>query len=109
MGMSSNRAFVSVSIAFGLVLSSVSAFAATEAKPSDLSSECIAPDAQKALSVCPEGKMADITKKRSAAFSSAPPPRDVKKRQDESKPVNPEELERLLAADGHAGMPTSTP
>ncbi|HEY4104300.1 MAG TPA: hypothetical protein VGM44_10430, partial [Polyangiaceae bacterium] len=96
--MSSTRAFVSVTVAFGLLLSAATS-SAVEAKPSDLSSECISPDAAKALVVCPEGKMADVHSKRPAAFSSAPPPREVKKRQDESKPVNPEELSKYAERD----------
>ena len=78
--MSSKRAFVGVSVAFGLLLGAATSSAVTEAKPTDLSTECISPDAAKALSECPAGKMADVHSKRPAAFSSAPPPRDVKKR-----------------------------
>ena len=97
--MSSKRACVSMSVAFGLLLSAASAFAVTEAKPGDISSECIEPAAAKTLSECPAGKMADVHSKRPAAFSSAPPPRDVKKRQDDSKPVNPEELTKYAERD----------
>ncbi|MEO8903931.1 MAG: tetratricopeptide repeat protein, partial [Polyangiaceae bacterium] len=99
--MSSKRAFVGLAVTFGAFgfLLSASAGAVTEAKPSDLSAECISPDAAKALSECPAGKMADVHSKRQAAFSSAPPPRDVKKRQDESKPVNPEELTKYAERD----------
>jgi tetratricopeptide (TPR) repeat protein len=97
--MSSKRAFVGVTVAFGLLLSAATSGAVTEAKPTDLSTECISPDAAKALSECPAGKMADVHSKRPAAFSSAPPPRDVKKRTDESKPVNPEELTKLAERD----------
>src|SRR6187402_1129312 len=97
--MSSKRAFVNVTVAFGLLLCAATSSAATEAKPADLSTECISPDAAKALSECPAGKMADVHSKRPAAFSSAPPPRDVKKRTDDSKPVNPEELTKLAERD----------
>ena len=97
--MSSKRAFVNVTVAFGLLLCAATSSAATEAKPADLSTECISPDAAKALSECPAGKMADVHSKRPAAFSSAPPPRDVKKRTDESKPVNPEELTKYAERD----------
>src|SRR6187549_943090 len=97
--MSSTRAFVGVSVAFGLLLGAATSSAVTEAKPTDLSTECISPDAAKALSECPAGKMADVHSKRPAAFSSAPPPRDVKKRTDDSKPVNPEELTKLAERD----------
>jgi len=97
--MSSKRAFVGVTVAFGLLLGAATSGAVTEAKPTDLSTECISPDAAKALSECPAGKMADVHSKRPAAFSSAPPPRDVKKRQDESKPVNPEELTKYAQRD----------
>jgi TolA-binding protein len=37
--------------------------------------------------------------KRGQAFKSAPPPLDVKKRQDESKPVNPDELKKYAERD----------
>jgi tetratricopeptide (TPR) repeat protein len=97
--MSSKRAFVGVTVAFGLLLSAATAGAVAEAKPTDLSTECISPDAAKALSECPAGKMADVHSKRPAAFSSAPPPRDVKKRTDDSKPVNPEELTKYAERD----------
>ena len=97
--MSSKRAFVGVTVAFGMLLNAATSFAVTEAKPTDLSTECISPDAAKALSECPAGKMADVHSKRPAAFSSAPPPRDVKKRQDDSKPVNPEEMTKLAERD----------
>jgi len=97
--MSSKRAFVGVSVAFGLLLGAATSGAVTEAKPTDLSTECISADAAKALSECPAGKMADVHSKRPAAFSSAPPPRDVKKRQDDSKPVNPEELKKYAERD----------
>jgi tetratricopeptide (TPR) repeat protein len=97
--MSSKRAFVGVTVAFGLLLGAATSGAVTEAKPTDLSTECISPDAAKALSECPAGKMADVHSKRPAAFSSAPPPRDVKKRQDDSKPVNPDELTKLAERD----------
>src|SRR3954471_18109812 len=97
--MSSKRAFVGVTVAFGLLLGAATSGAVTEAKPTDLSTECISPDAAKALSECPAGKMADVHSKRPAAFSSAPPPRDVKKRQDDSKPVNPEELTKYAERD----------
>src|SRR6478735_2457477 len=97
--MSSKRAFVGVTVAFGMLLNAATSGAVTEAKPTDLSTECISPDAAKALSECPAGKMADVHSKRPAAFSSAPPPRDVKKRQDDSKPVNPEEMTKLAERD----------
>ncbi|MEI9948637.1 MAG: tetratricopeptide repeat protein [Pseudomonadota bacterium] len=97
--MSSKRAFVGVTAVFGLLLCAATSGAVTEAKPTDLSTECISPDAAKALSECPAGKMADVHSKRPAAFSSAPPPRDVKKRQDDSKPVNPEELTKYAERD----------
>ncbi|HKO48093.1 MAG TPA: hypothetical protein VJV79_10235 [Polyangiaceae bacterium] len=97
--MSSKRAFVGVTVAFGLLLNAATSGAVPEAKPTDLSTECISPDAAKALSECPAGKMADVHSKRPAAFSSAPPPRDVKKRQDDSKPVNPEEMTKLAERD----------
>src|SRR4051812_4736743 len=93
------KTLVSVTVALGLLLSAATAGAVTEAKYSDVSSECISPEGQKALSECPAGKMADVHSKRPAAFSSAPPPRDVKKRQDDSKPVNPEELTKYAGRD----------
>src|SRR6188768_3730503 len=54
--MSSTRAFVGVSVAFGLLLGAATSSAVTEAKPTDLSTECISPDAAKALSECPAGR-----------------------------------------------------
>ena len=76
------------------------AAAAAEAKASDLSSECIPPTAEKALSECPGGPgKFDVNKKRAAAFKSAPPPREVKSRQDDLKPVNPEELKKYAQRD----------
>src|SRR5450432_4781351 len=99
MGMSSKRAWVSLGALVGLMFSAATSGAVTEAKPSDVSAECISPDSAKALSECPAGKMADVHSKRPAAFSSAPPPRDVKKRQDDSKPVNPEELTKYAERD----------
>ena len=44
-------------------------------------------------------EVAEPKQKRAAAFKSAPPPRDVKKRQDESKPVNPDELKKYAERD----------
>ncbi|HEX7450980.1 MAG TPA: tetratricopeptide repeat protein, partial [Polyangiaceae bacterium] len=97
--MSSKRAWVSLGALVGLMFSAATSGAVTEAKPSDVSAECISPDSAKALSECPAGKMADVHSKRPAAFSSAPPPRDIKKRQDDSKPVNPDELTKYAERD----------
>ncbi len=59
---------------------------AVEQAPADLSSECVAPEAKKIISACPSGpKKFDLKKKRAVAFKSAPPPREVKQRQDISK------------------------
>jgi tetratricopeptide (TPR) repeat protein len=56
-------------------------------KPADLSSECVAPQAKKNIDECPAGPSKfNVEKKRAVAFSSAPPPREVKKRDDGSKP-----------------------
>lgn len=93
------QTFATLSAACAVLLSAATSSAVPEAKPSDLSTECISPEASKALSECPAGKMADVHSKRPAAFSSAPPPRDVKKRQDDSKPVNPEELSKYAERD----------
>ncbi|HEY2406370.1 MAG TPA: tetratricopeptide repeat protein [Polyangiaceae bacterium] len=119
--MTSKRAFFSVAVALGLSLATMSSYAAKDTGKKDTSSKdsssdsgskdasssmsvdtggaCISSDAQKALTACPEGKMADVHGKRSAAFSSAPPPREVKKRTDESKPVNPDELQKYAERD----------
>ena len=52
-------------------------------KLAELSSECVSSEAKRALSECPKGpKHFDIKKKRAVAFKSAPPPREVKKRED---------------------------
>jgi tetratricopeptide (TPR) repeat protein len=56
-------------------------------KPADLSSECVAPQAKKNIDECPAGPSKfNVEKKRAVAFSSAPPPREVKKREDSAKP-----------------------
>jgi tetratricopeptide (TPR) repeat protein len=76
------------------VLLSLSAGAAeTKAKASArLSNQCVGDPAYKNLEACPGGpSQFDIKKKRSAAFQSAPPPRDVRKTQDDVKPTNPSE------------------
>ena len=77
----------------------VLAGAAPVAKMTDLSGECIGTEAPKTLVDCPGGPKLEIKQKRAAAFKSAPPPRDVKKRQDESKPVNPDELKKYAERD----------
>ena len=66
----------------------VSAAPTTKAKVAPtLSNQCVGAQANKNISECPGGpKQFDIMKKRSAAFKSAPPPRDAKARQDNLKP-----------------------
>lgn len=84
---------------FGLVSWLGSASAATEAKPSDMTSQCIGKQAVSTLETCPGGPKMEIHKKISAAFKSAPPPREARKQQDDVKPVNPEELKKYAQRD----------
>ena len=93
------RAFSFLLSLFGALCVSGLAGAATEAKMTDLSTECIGAEAPKALVACPGGPKLEIKQKRGTAFKSAPPPLDVKKRQDASKPINPEELTKYAERD----------
>jgi tetratricopeptide (TPR) repeat protein len=98
--MKPNRAYVTISALFGLALSSVGASAAPEAKMSDLSQACVGTQAPKTLSECPGGPSKfDPHQKRGVAFKSAPPPIDAKKRNDDLKPVNPDELKKYAERD----------
>src|SRR5262245_17795945 len=95
-----NRAFYFFATLTGVVLVALGAGAAPEAKMSDLSAECIGTEAPKALEACPGGPSKfEGKQKHGAAFKSAPPPVDVKKRQDDSKPINPEELKKYAERD----------
>jgi TolA-binding protein len=95
-----NRAFLLVTTLCGSVLLSFGAFAAPEAKMSDLSAECVGTEAPKALETCPGGPSKFEGKgKHGAAFKSAPPPIESKKRQDDLKPVNPDELKKYAQRD----------
>jgi TolA-binding protein len=69
-------------------------------KPADLSSECVAPQAKKNIDECPAGPSKfNIEKKRAVAFQSAPPPREVKKREDSAKPGDAGTLESTAFRD----------
>src|SRR6185503_14566985 len=94
-----SRAFSFFLTLFGSLSLAAQAGAAPEAKMTDLSNECIGAEAPKALVACPGGPKLEIKQKRGTAFKSAPPPLDVKKRQDESKPVNPDELKKYAERD----------
>jgi tetratricopeptide (TPR) repeat protein len=95
-----NRAFSFVATLLGAALFTLGAAAAPEAKMSDLSAECVGKDAPKALEACPGGpSQFEGKKKHSAAFKSAPPPVEAKKRQDDVKPVNPDELKKYAERD----------
>jgi hypothetical protein len=84
----------------GLSAFAEAAGAAPEAKLTDLSLECVNRDAQKTLQECPGGPAKfDAKQKRAVAFKSAPPPREVKKREDDVKPVNPDELKKYAERD----------
>ncbi len=84
----------------GAALVTLGAGAAPEAKMSDLSAECVGAEAPKALATCPGGPSKfEGRKKHSAAFKSAPPPIEAKKRQDDVKPVNPDELKKYAERD----------
>lgn len=74
-----------------LLVANVAGAADVKARASEkLSSECISPDAYKAVSECPGGPQKfDIHQKRSAAFKSAPPPVEKKEKTD-LKPQNPD-------------------
>jgi tetratricopeptide (TPR) repeat protein len=99
--MNPNRTYLTLTALFGLILTSFGANAAPEAKMSDLSQACMGTEAPKTLSECPGGpsKFDGNIKKRGAAFQSAPPPIGAKKRQDELKPVNPDELKKYAERD----------
>jgi len=97
--MNAARAY---SCLFGLlsaVLLSPETSSAVE-KPADLSSECVAPQAKKNIDECPAGPSKfNVEKKRAVAFSSAPPPREVKKREDSAKPGDAGTLESTAYRD----------
>jgi TolA-binding protein len=87
------------SIILGALLLAPQNSAAVE-KPTELSSECVSPEAKKALSECPKGpKTFDIKKKRAVAFKSAPPPREVKKREEGTKPRDAAMLQQYAQRD----------
>src|SRR5512142_3308569 len=68
-------------------------------KPADLSNECVAPAARKTYNECPAGPSKfNVEKKRAVAFNSAPPPREVKKR-EETKARNVENMESTAFRD----------
>jgi len=90
---------VLASLFLGAIMLAPQSSAAVE-KATELSSECVSPEAKKALSECPKGpKTFDIKKKRAVAFKSAPPPRDVKKREDSSKPRDASVLQQFADRD----------
>src|SRR6478752_6029684 len=98
--MSVKRAYSVVVAALGLWLTSGHAQAVPEAKPTDLSQECVSKEAVTTLMTCPGGPAKfDAKQKRAVAFKSAPPPREVKAREDEAKPVNPDELKKYAERD----------
>jgi TolA-binding protein len=101
--MSSKRAVSLLAVAASVVFSVGTALAATasEAASASISTECAGPEAPKVLATCPGGpEKFDIDrKKHAAAFKSAPPPAEVKKRQDDSKPINPDELKKYAERD----------
>ncbi len=100
MQMSVKRTYSVVVAALGLWLSAAPAQAVPEAKPTDLSLECVSKEAQTNLATCPGGPAKfDAKQKRAVAFKSAPPPREVKKREDDVKPVNPDELKKYAERD----------
>jgi hypothetical protein len=100
MQMSVKRAYAVVVAALGLCLTAGQVQAAPEAKITDLSLECVGKEAQTTLMTCPGGPAKfDSKQKRAVAFKSAPPPREVKKREDDVKPVNPDELKKYAERD----------
>src|ERR1051325_11679305 len=95
-----NRAISFFATLSGVALVALGVSAAPEATMSDLSKECIGTEAPKTLEACPGGPSKfEGKQKHGAAFKSAPPPVDVKKRQDDSKPVNPDELKKYAERD----------
>ena len=97
--MSSKRACLIWSVLVVSLFAAPKARAATD-KASDSASQCISPASEKTLAECPGGPAKfDAHKKRAAAFQSAPPPREVKSRKDDVKPVNPEELKKYAERD----------
>jgi TolA-binding protein len=104
MQMSVKRAYSVVVGALGLWLTTSAAHAVPEAKPTDLSLECVSKEAQTTLMTCPGGPAKfDPHQKRAVAFKSAPPPREMKKREDDVKPVNPDELKKFAERDLRKG------
>jgi tetratricopeptide (TPR) repeat protein len=98
--MSPKNRFPLIAAVCGVVLLAFGAQAAPEAKMSDLSAECIGSDAPKVLTTCPGGPSKfEVRQKRGAAFKSAPPPVEARKRQDDLKPVNPDELKKYAERD----------
>ncbi len=88
--MNATRAVSILAALCGVSLSGAAALAAT----APLSAECVFPEAEKALNECPGGpSQFEVKKARGAAFSSAPPPRDAKARQDKVKPADPSSVE----------------
>ncbi len=98
--MSCKSAISVVVAGLGLWLTTGQAYAVPEAKPTDLSLECVSKEAQTTLMTCPGGPAKfDPKQKRAVAFKSAPPAREVKKREDDVKPVNPDELKKYAERD----------
>ncbi|HWA76467.1 MAG TPA: hypothetical protein VG937_29225 [Polyangiaceae bacterium] len=99
--MSSKRAVSLLAVAASVVFSVGTALAASDAGSTNISTECVGAEAPKNLAACPGGpEKFDIDrKKHAAAFKSAPPPTEVKKRTDDSKPVNPDELKKYAERD----------
>ncbi len=83
--MNASRVTLCLVAACGLLGVAPKAGHAIEA-PKDLSTSCVSAQAKKNLEECPAGPSKfDVEKKRAVAFSSAPPPREVKARQDSAK------------------------
>ncbi|HKY36873.1 MAG TPA: hypothetical protein VJN18_13090 [Polyangiaceae bacterium] len=98
--MSSKSFFAVVVAALGMWLTPGHAAAAPEAKVTDLSLECVGKEAQTTLMTCPGGPAKfDAKQKRAVAFKSAPPPREMRERKDDVKPVNPDELKKYAERD----------
>ncbi len=82
----------------GVLLLSRRAVAAEKA--AELSSECVSTEAESQLSVCPKGPTHfDIKKKRAVAFKSAPSPREMKQREEVSKPRDATILQQFAERD----------
>lgn len=97
--MNATRAYSCLIGLFSAVMLSPETSNAVE-KPAELSSECVSSQAKKNIDECPAGPSKfNVEKKRAVAFASAPPPREVKKREESAKPGDAGTLEGTAFRD----------